>query len=68
MAKGAKNIKTCIITYRREYEKTRLSKETLIILFIKPSKEKILNSLFSGEIFELITEINSEKEIVFPNK
>ena len=52
----------------KEYEKTRLSKERLNVLFIKPSTEKIFKELVSTEIWVFIVFINWEKLISELNK
>ena len=63
MAKGVSKTKTFNIIYRREYEKTKPSKETDNVDFINPSIEKIFRELFSTPIVELILFIREEKQI-----
>ena len=63
IAKGERRAKIFIIIYLKEYEKTRLSKETLKVDFIKPSIEKIFVTIESIPIQELILLIKDEKQI-----
>lgn len=67
-AKGVIKMKTFIKIYLREYENTKFSKETDNIPFISPSIVKIFKEEVSIEIWELIFEINVEKQIVSLNK
>ena len=65
-ANGESSINIFIIIYRREYEKIRFNNESLRVLWIKPSTEKISKELVFTDIFEFIKLINSEKHIFFP--
>lgn len=63
IAKGVSKANTFNIIYRKEYEKTKLSKETVNVDFIKPSTEKTFIVLVSIPIVELILFIREEKQI-----
>lgn len=65
---GDINTKTLIITYRKEYEKTKFNRDNVKVLFIKPSIEKIFKELVLIDILVLIFVINSEKQIFLLNK
>ncbi len=62
-AKGESKAKTFTITYRKEYENTRLSKENVKVDFIRPSTEKIFVVVESIPIVEFISLIKEEKQI-----
>lgn len=68
IAKGESRIKTFIIIYLSEYEKTKFSKEILKVPLIRPSKEKMSIELVLIDILLFIVVINSEKHTDFPNK
>ena len=63
IANGVSKINTFNITYLKEYEKTRPSKEAVNVDFMRPSIEKIFNELLLIEIVELILFIREEKQI-----
>ena len=67
-ANGDNNTNSFIITYLKEYVKTKLSKDIVNEPFIRPSKEKMLIELVLRDIVVFIVRINSEKEISFLNK
>ena len=50
----------------KDYKKLEPSKEIDIVVFNKPSREKIFSEELSIETLLLIIEINSEKHIDFP--
>ena len=63
IAKGDSRANIFTIIYRNEYEKTRLSKETLNVDFIIPSTENIFIVVLSIPILEFISFIKEEKQI-----
>lgn len=65
-ANGVSNIRTFIIIYLREYEKSKLIKLTDIKLFNNPSNENTFKSVESTLIIEFKLSIKFEKQIFSP--
>ena len=68
IAKGVSNIKILIITYLKEYVKTKFNKDIVREVFIKPSKENTSIEPVSIQIVLLILKISSAKQIFSLNK
>lgn len=68
IANGVSKIKILIITYLKEYVKTKFNKDVVREAFIIPSKEKISSEEVLTEIVLLISRINSAKHIFLLNK
>jgi len=66
MAKGESKIKIWTRIFLSEYVKSRLTKPTLIKLFIIPSIENISREVSLNDIFEFRPEISWAKEILLP--
>lgn len=63
MAKGVSKANTFRRIYLKEYENTRLRRETVNVDFIKPSTENMFNVLLLIPIVELILFIRDAKQI-----
>ena len=68
IAKGVSKIKILIITYLKEYVKTKFNKDIVIEDFIKPSNEKTSREEALTEIVLFISSINSEKQMFLLNR
>ena len=68
IAKGDIKIKTFIIIYLKEYDRTRLKSDNVSVPLIRPSIVKILIEEEEMEILVFIVFINSEKQIFLLNK
>ena len=63
IAKGVSKIKILIITYLKEYVKTRFNKDIVSEALIIPSNEKISKEEEVIEISLFISKISSEKQM-----
>ncbi len=68
IAKGVSKINILIITYLKEYVKTKFNKEIVREVFINPSNENTSREEASTVIVLLISKINSAKQIFLLNK
>ena len=68
IANGVSKIKILIITYLKEYVKTKFNKDIVREALSNPSKEKISREEESIEILLFISKISSEKQIFLWNK
>ena len=68
IAKGVSKIKILIITYLKEYVKTRFNKDIVSEALIIPSNEKISKEEEVIEISLFISKISSEKQMFLWNK
>ena len=68
IAKGVNKIKILIITYLKEYVKTKFNRDIVRVAFINPSNENISRVELSVKIKSFIHKISSEKQIFLLNK